>query len=64
MPTIINNPPGSGDSGGSAGLIIGILVIIVIVALFFIYALPAIRENSGTDINIPEKIEIDVNGTQ
>lgn len=67
MATIINNPDaGSGSSsGGGAGILIGALVAIVIIALFFIYALPAIRNNkSGTTVNVPDKINVNVNQPQ
>lgn len=64
MPTIINNPPdsGGGNSGG-VGLVVGVVVVIAIIGLFFIYGLPAMRQNnsSGTTINVPDKIQVDVN---
>lgn len=62
MPTIINNPPqNASDSGSSAGLIIGIILAAVLVFLFFAYGLPALRErNSGTNINVPDRIDVNV----
>jgi hypothetical protein len=66
MATIINNPPENTDSGG-AGLIIGIVMAIIIVFLFVAYALPALRKNnnnSGTTINVPDKVDVNVNKTQ
>lgn len=42
MTTVINNP-GDGDSSSAMGVIVGIIVVIILGALFFMYALPAIR---------------------
>lgn len=61
MTTIINNPD-SGDSSGGIGILIAAVIIIAIIALFFLYGLPALRnDNSGTTVNVPEKIRVDVN---
>lgn len=65
MATIINNPDtGSRDSGGGAGIIIGVVVAIIILFVFFVYALPAMRgskQDSGTTVNVPGKIDVNVN---
>lgn len=76
MPTIINNPQGSGpeDRGDSSvGIFLGILIIILIV-LFFIFGYPRIRtgnidtggnppptQNEGGKINVQTPGSIDVN---
>lgn len=58
MNTIINNPGNTGDGESTGvGLILGIILAIVIIALFFVYALPAIRgtstpQNGTVDVNI------------
>ncbi len=47
MTTIINTPP-SGDSSDSVwGLVLGVIIAIVLIVLFFIYALPALRQNDN-----------------
>jgi hypothetical protein len=62
MTTIINNPDTSGGNSGGVGLIVGAVVIIAIIALFFLYGLPALRKSSsGTTVNVPDKIQVDVN---
>lgn len=62
MATIINNPGDGGNSSGGVGLIIGVIVIIAVIALFLLYGLPAMRKNNNdTNINVPDKIQIDVN---
>lgn len=57
MTTIINTP-GTNDNG-SSGLIAGIIIAVVIIALFFLYGLPAIRQNSAPAPKDPG-INIDV----
>jgi len=63
MATVINNPDSGGRDGGGSGVIVGVIVAIIILVLFFLYALPAIRgtTKSGTTVNIPDKINVDVN---
>ena len=57
METIINN---KGEGGGSgAGIIVGVVIALVLIALFFVFALPALRnqkkDNGGinVDVNLP-----------
>ena len=66
MATVINNPPASNDSGGGMGIIIGVVVLIALAYLFFVYGLPAIQSMQvGTpQINIPSKIDVNVNQTE
>jgi len=58
MPTVINNPGTTEDSG--SGLVLGVVLAIIILgglALFFIYGLPMIQNNvnpnpTSTNINV------------
>ncbi len=58
MPTVINNPGTTEDAGSN--LVVGVILVIVIlggVALFFIYGLPMIQNNTNqnpgtTNINV------------
>ncbi len=70
MTTIVNNPtPQSNDN--STGLIFGIIIFIILGLVFFYYGLPAIR-TIGTpqinipapQINVPDKIDVNVNPTE
>ena len=61
MATIINNPPANDNSGGPMGMIIGIIVLIVLVYLGYVYGLPAIRQTGTPQINVPSKIDVNVN---
>lgn len=65
MATIINNPSdGDGNVKGSGGMIVGIVVAIILLVVFFLFILPAMRSanrSSGTtNINVPDKVNVDV----
>ncbi len=61
MATIVNNPP-SNNSGGIWGIIIFLIVLVVLVYLGYVYGLPAVRQMSGgTQINVPSKIDVNIN---
>lgn len=64
MTTVVNNPPPSNDSSGGVGMIIGLIVLIVVAYLFFVYGFPAIRQMGSPQINIPGKIDVNVNQTK
>ncbi len=64
MATIINNPPANDNSGGPMGMIIGIIVLIVLGYLVYVYGLPAIRQMGTPQINVPSKIDVNVNQTK
>lgn len=57
MTTVINNPGNGEGSNSSLSIIIGIIVLLVVAGLFFVYALPAIRNRNA----IPQNGSIDVN---
>ncbi len=63
MTTIINTPPS--ESGSVMELILGIVAVTAIITLFFVYALPAIRnmsqqqaEPTTINVEIPTPTEI------
>lgn len=62
--TVVNTTP-SNNSGGDNGygFLVGVIVLGIIGVLFFVYALPYIRNfstNSGVQVNVPESIDINV----
>ena len=67
MATVINNPSHapSSSEGASAAVIIGITHVVLIVLAFIVYGLPALRNQSdtgsGTNVNIPDQIDVNVN---
>ncbi|OHA58097.1 MAG: hypothetical protein A2571_03595 [Candidatus Vogelbacteria bacterium RIFOXYD1_FULL_44_32] len=56
MTTIINTPPTGESADSGAGLVLGILLALILVILFFVYALPALRDNTP-----PKADNIDIN---
>ena len=65
MTTIVNTPQPANNSGGPIMMIIALIVVLVLVYLGFMYGLPALRnmKSGGTQINVPDKIDINVNKT-
>lgn len=65
MTTVINNPPPrDSDSDGGLGILLAAIILIATFLLFLIYGLPLLRlseENITPQINVPEKIEININ---
>ncbi len=61
MTTIVNSPAPTNDSGGSSFLV-GILVLIGFVLILLYYGLPALRSmgSQAPQINIPNKIDVNV----
>ena len=60
MATIVNNPPSS-ESNGGMGMVIGFILLLVLLALFFIYGFPMIRQSTGPQVNIPDRVDVNVN---
>ena len=61
MATIINNPANQGsDEGAGIGFIFGILVVVLVGFLFFIYALPALRDSGAEKLPTTQNIEIQI----
>lgn len=64
MTTIVNTPAQSDNSGGGMGMIIGLIVLLVVAYLFIMYGLPVIRQIGSPQINVPNKIDINVKQTK
>ena len=63
MATVVNNP-GNNNSGNGIVMILGLIVILVIAFLFFVYGLPMLRQSAAPQINVPDKIEVNVNESE
>lgn len=64
MTTIVNSPTPTNDSSG-AGTVISIVAIIGFAIVFIYYLLPSIRNLGSTpQINIPNKIDVNVKQTK
>jgi hypothetical protein len=66
MVTVVNNPPSSDNSSGPVGIIIVLVVLFVLGYLGFVYGLPALQQmqSGGVQINVPDKIDVNVNQTK
>ncbi len=61
MATIVNNP--APESNGSTSLILTLLLIVVLAVLFYVYGLPAINNMQAPQINVPDKIDVNIKQT-
>ena len=64
--TIVNPAPSNDGSSGNNGMgfLLGAIVLIVFAVLFFVYGLPLLQGlsgNGGTQVNIPDSIDVNVN---
>ena len=59
MATVVNNP--SGEQTSSLGLLLGVIVAIIALFAIFFYGIPALRSGAGTNINVPDKVDLNVN---
>lgn len=57
MTTVINNPGNKEEADSFIGIIMGVLLILLTIAVFFIYALPAIKSGQ----TVPQESTVDVN---
>lgn len=51
------------DSGSGVGIIVSIAILALVIFLMFYYGLPLLR-GAGTQVNIPDKINVNVNSGQ
>jgi hypothetical protein len=62
MTTIVNTPAPAPNNGGM-GLFIGFFLLVVLGLVFFYYGLPAIRNIGSPQINVPNKIDVNIKQT-
>lgn len=60
MTTIVNNPAPVAETSSGIGMILGLIFLAAAVLLFFLYGLPAIRRLGSPQINIPNKIDVNI----
>ncbi|MEN9327677.1 MAG: hypothetical protein RI947_485 [Candidatus Parcubacteria bacterium] len=60
MPTVIQND-GNADGGNGMGNLLAVVLLIIAVFGFIYYGLPALRNATTPSVNVPEKINVDVN---
>lgn len=59
MATVVQQPA---SDGGGMGFLLGIVLLILFVLGLIFYGLPMIQQNTGgPSINVPEKVDVNVN---
>lgn len=58
MATVVNNP--APESNGNSTLIVVVLLIVVFAVIFYVYGLPAFNSGQAPQINVPSKIDVNV----
>lgn len=63
--TVIVNPQSSDNGGNGMGFFLGIVLLIAFILMVFYFGMPYVRslmnQNSGTQINVPDTIDVNVN---
>lgn len=49
------------EGGNSTGMIVGLVILVIVIFLFFYYGLPAFQGQQGVNLNVPDKIDVNVN---
>jgi len=60
MTTVINNPQGNSGGDSGLGVLAAVIIVVVIAILFFVYGLPALRNNQPEEKNGEANINIDL----
>lgn len=64
MATVINNPGATTDHSSGIGFFAGVVLLILFVVALLYYGLPALQRSfsfGGTQINVPDRVQVDVN---
>ncbi len=66
MVTVVNNPQPTTEGGDNGmGALFAALMILIVVIVFIYFGLPALRSsNISPQINVPNKIDVNVNKTK
>ncbi len=61
MATIVNTPAAQSDEGNTMGMAIALILFAVVLLLLFVYGLPLMRSTVIPEINVPGKIDVNLN---
>ncbi len=61
MATIVNSTPTETSSSSAVGIVLALIVLLVLAFILFVYGLPYLRRSSGTQINVPDQLDVNVN---
>ena len=59
--TVVNNVPPANNGNNGMGFLLGIIVLAAFFLFVFYYGLPYLHGGMGTQLNIPNKIDVNVN---
>lgn len=54
----IERPQNTSDNG--MGFLLGIIVVVIVIFLMFYYGIPILKSTTGTQVNIPKNIDINI----
>ncbi|HVF69412.1 MAG TPA: hypothetical protein VNA13_02475 [Xanthomonadales bacterium] len=57
MATVVNNPQTESSSHGM-GFLLGVILLVVVAVLVIAYGLPALSGNAGTQVNLPNTVNV------
>ncbi len=60
MATIVTPQTTGNDSSGLLNFVLALFVVLVMLYMFFVYALPAFQQMGAPQINVPDKIDVNV----
>lgn len=62
MATVVNNPQPANTSNNGNGFLLGVILLILAALVFFYYGLPYLSAGfgGGTQINVPEQVDVNV----
>jgi hypothetical protein len=61
MATIVHQHEADAQASGSFNMIAVLLLAIVIIYLIFAYAVPALNRTGSPQINVPDKVDVNIN---
>lgn len=63
MVTVVNNP-GNENPNNGMGMIVGVIIVLALVLLFFVYGLPMLRQSASPQINVPNKVDVNLHNSK
>jgi hypothetical protein len=61
MTTIVNTPASDTSGGSSSGALVALVLVLLLLALAYLFGRPLLRGFGTTNVNIPDRVGVDVN---